>query len=66
MTPEESSRLIDLAGGDTKLAELIGIAEKDGARQRVNNWRRRGIPATVILEHRPLFDRLQTQARNAA
>lgn len=66
MTPNESARLIDTAGGSSALAELIGLGTEDGARQRVNNWRRRGIPADVILEHREIFERLQSQARTAA
>jgi hypothetical protein len=66
MTPEESARLIDAAGGSSALAELIGLGSEDGARQRVNNWRRRGIPADVILEHQKLFERLQRQPANAA
>jgi hypothetical protein len=61
MTPNESARLIDAAGGSARLAELIGLGSEDGARQRVNNWRRRGIPADVILENRELFERLQRE-----
>jgi hypothetical protein len=66
MTPKDSARLIDAAGGSSKLAELIGLGSEDGARQRVNNWRRRGIPADVILANRELFDQLQRQTSKAA
>lgn len=67
MKPQEASELIDAAGGDGALAELLGLGEKDGARQRVNNWRRRGIPAAVILEHRDIFDQLAAKLKpNAA
>jgi hypothetical protein len=67
MTPRDSARLIDAAGGSSALAALIGLGTEDGARQRVNNWRRRGIPADVILEHRKLFERLERDtARTAA
>jgi hypothetical protein len=59
MTRRESSRLIDAAGGDIAFAELIGIASHKHVRQRVNNWRRRGIPTKVLLQYRDLFDSLQ-------
>lgn len=62
MTPEESSRLIQTAGGDTKFAELLGITESKGYKQRVNNWKRRGIPADVVLEHLQTIQKLQRRA----
>jgi hypothetical protein len=61
MTPKESARVIKAAGGDKELAELLGM-KKDRDRQRVNNWKRRGIPSVVLLRHREVFDRLQKQA----
>lgn len=57
--PEEAKSLIDAAGGDTKFAELLGIEGKDGFQQRVNNWRRRGMPAAVVLEHYEVLKRLR-------
>lgn len=47
--------LIDLHGGPTKTAELMGILDKPGAVQRVSNWSRRGIPAEVKLKFPHLF-----------
>lgn len=51
MTPNETSDLIDRAGGDAAFGRLLGIDQGDGWQQRVNNWRRRGLPAAVELEH---------------
>lgn len=50
MDPQESARIIALAGGDAAFAKLIGLdTAKPGSAQRVNNWKRRGIPASVVL-----------------
>lgn len=46
--------LIDALGGPSKVAELLGY-DKRGGRQRVNNWRRRGIPPKVKLEYPDVF-----------
>lgn len=61
MTPAESTRLIDKAGGNTGFAALLGITEQPGFQQRVTNWRRRGIPAAVVLEHQDKLRALQAQ-----
>ncbi|MDR1662519.1 MAG: helix-turn-helix domain-containing protein [Azoarcus sp.] len=37
-------------GGTSKLAKLLGYTP-----QRVSNWKRRGIPAQVKLEHQEMF-----------
>lgn len=59
MTPEESARLIEAAGGDREFAKLLGIDGEDGSAQRVNNWKRRGIPAAVLLEHQAVIHDLR-------
>lgn len=48
------SQLIDDLGGPAKVAELLGY-EKHGGTQRVNNWKSRGIPAKVKLDHPDVF-----------
>lgn len=40
------------------------MAEK-GAVQRVSNWKRRGIPPRVRLDHREFFDELEASAAKA-
>ena len=50
------SELIDQLGGPAKLAATLGYDKREGGVQRVHNWRTRGIPAAVRLEHRALFD----------
>ncbi len=47
--------LIDSLGGSTKVAELLGLKDKPGGVQRVNNWKTRGIPSDVRLAHLDLF-----------
>lgn len=42
--------LIDDLGGSTKLAALLGYSV-----QRVENWKKRGIPAQVRLDHPDVF-----------
>lgn len=52
--------LIDDLGGSTKLAARLGYSV-----QRVENWKKRGIPAQVRLDHPdvfPLPNRAQQQA----
>lgn len=42
--------LIDSLGGPTKVAALLGYSV-----QRVQNWKERGIPAQVRLDHPDVF-----------
>jgi hypothetical protein len=58
MTPEESKLVIAKAGGPTALAEKLGIS----SRQRVWNWKKKGIPPGVELENLSLFKRLKREA----
>jgi hypothetical protein len=62
MKPDESILIIDEAGGDKAFAETLGIASESGYAQRVNNWRRRGIPSDVVLQHLDVIRRLQKAA----
>ena len=50
----DKARIDDL-GGPAVLAEKLGYDKKIGGVQRVNNWRTRGIPPRVLLEHREIF-----------
>lgn len=59
MDANESVQIIEAAGGDTAFARLLGINSSPGYQQRVNNWRRRGIPASVVLEHFEAIQRLR-------
>jgi hypothetical protein len=47
---ELDKELIHLYGGTTALAKKLGIAK-----QRVNNWRTRGIPASIKIKYPKLF-----------
>lgn len=61
------TQIIDSLGGPTKVAELLGILNEPGAVQRVSNWKRRGIPARVLLDHAEVFRNATTApAKEAA
>ncbi len=64
MDPEVAKTIISKAGGPTKLAERLGIVGAY-ARQRVNQWRYRGIPPRVWLDNQKLFERLKREAEKA-
>lgn len=64
MTPEESSRLIDAAGGNKAFAIALGVditTDKHYA-SRISQWRKRGIPPRVQLEHRRKLADLKNSA----
>jgi len=60
------SKLIDDLGGPAKVAELLGFSKVDGGVQRVHNWRTRGIPSKVKLEHPEIFQRQHSAALESA
>lgn len=49
------NQLIDKLGGDTEVAKLLKFDLKKGGAQRVHNWRTRGIPAQVKVDHPTIF-----------
>lgn len=53
------AELIDHHGGPARLAAKLGWHE-GRAVQRIHNWRSRGIPAAVKLDHPDLFPRETT------
>lgn len=59
MDPKESTRIIEAAGGPRALAALLGFDDAPGYRQRVHNWKTRGIPPRVILDNLALIQLLQ-------
>jgi len=61
MTKSETKRLISAVGGDTAFARLLGIQKQVGAVQRINNWKRRGMPAAVELEHYEKIQELKSR-----
>ncbi|WP_338615522.1 hypothetical protein [Pigmentiphaga sp. CHJ604] len=48
---DADQHLIDKLGGPTRVAELLDMAGEPGVVQRISNWKRRGIPAKVLLKH---------------
>jgi hypothetical protein len=66
MTPTESTLVIAAAGGDTAFGGLLGIDRTPGFQQRINNWKRRGIPSAVVVEHFDTIQQLRTKAATTA
>lgn len=56
----DDEKLILKLGGVANLAEMLGYPKKGGV-QRVDNWRRRGIPLKVRVEHPEIFGDLICQ-----
>ena len=48
------SKLIELLGGPTAVAAMLGY-DKPGSVQRVQNWKCRGIPEVVRLRRQDIF-----------
>ncbi|MCP4636007.1 MAG: hypothetical protein GY848_05995 [Methyloversatilis sp.] len=62
MDAQHATRLIDAAGSDQAFAEALGLQLTPGVRQRVNNWKRRGIPAHVQLRYAKELSALDEKA----
>lgn len=52
--PHRDARLIDTLGGPAVVARLLGF-EPHGGVQRVQNWKRRGIPEVIRLRRTDVF-----------
>ena len=52
-----AEQVISKLGGSAEVARLMGYPKHIGT-QRVNNWKKRGIPARVMLERPDLFRRV--------
>lgn len=47
--------LVNDLGGPTKVVELLGWQDIPGSVQRVSNWNKRGVPASVLLDFPHVF-----------
>lgn len=52
---EADRALIESLGGPAKVAERLNYNKRAGGLQRVQNWKQRGIPAHVKVQHPELF-----------
>jgi hypothetical protein len=52
---ENAKTLIDRLGGPAKLAQKLGLSDRPGQIQRISNWKKRGIPARVMLALADVF-----------
>ena len=60
MNKDETREVIKAAGGDRAFARLLSLDGTPGYQQRINNWKRRGMPAAVVLDHLPTIRALQS------
>lgn len=58
--------LIDQLGGPSALAQRLGYDKARGGVQRVQNWKKRGIPPGVKLAHPDLFLKAGSRRKAAA
>lgn len=67
MDKTETREIIKAAGGDRAFARLLGLDAAPGYQQRINNWKRRGMPAAVVLDHLDTIRSLRpTESHEAA
>lgn len=66
MNASEASDLIEKAGGTSAFGRLLGMDGQPRWQQRVDNWRRRGIPPGVILDNYETIRRLRESKRRPA
>jgi hypothetical protein len=59
MNAKDAAKLIEAAGGDTAFGRLLGWDDQPRMVQRINNWKRRGMPARVELDHQLVIYQLQ-------
>lgn len=52
---KRDAKLIDDLGGPAIVADLLGYDKSKGGVQRVYNWKSRGIPSRVLLNHSCVF-----------
>ena len=60
-----NQNIIEMLGGSRKVAEILGILGEPGAVQRVSNWRTRGIPPKVLLDHPQLLRKAKQAERES-
>ena len=56
---------IDALGGPRRLCELLRYDPENGGLQRIYNWRTRGIPSKVWLEHAAFWELARASLRAA-
>lgn len=61
----DAKQTIESLGGAAETARKLGFDPAKGGTQRVNNWKRRGIPPKVILQHPELFQPVETEKHAA-
>ena len=64
MENAQAIALIDALGGPTAVAKRLNLPEPGGP-QRVCNWKRRGIPPSIRLDHADVFAEAAAKAAAA-
>lgn len=65
MDAKQTEELINRVGGDIAFAKLLGI-DNGSFQQRVNNWKRRGMPSKVELEYGEILATLRQMPSESA
>lgn len=60
------AKIIARLGGPATVAKRLGFDPKTGGVQRVQNWKRRGIPEVIRLRRTDVFGPAPAEAGNAA
>ena len=66
MDKNGTREIIQAAGGDRAFARLLGLDTTPGYQQRINNWKRRGMPAAVVLDNLTTIQALQSAEHHEA
>lgn len=66
LTANETKALIAKVGGPFELAKLLGIDGEKWWPQRINNWKSRGMPPAVVLQHYDTIQGLRVDKRRKA
>jgi len=63
MTASDTVKLIDAAGGNERFAALLKIDTDEFCKQKMWNWRKRGLSRTAMLEHYEILAPIAKKAR---
>ena len=63
MDATETTALIDKAGGPSAFGRLLGLNKVAGWRQKIHNWKTRGMPAQIVLDHYEAIAKLKRKRK---
>lgn len=63
LTPADTKKLMDAAGGKLEFAKLLGFADHDYRKQRLWNWLDRGLSRKAVVENYSILAPLAEKAK---